>query len=465
MLKILLTCCHDHYNLGIHYNKGGEAVLISTIQMLKKYFPDSEIVSLIQVRDEFAKQYGITVIQNKKFHSKNYSLRTSVVSSTNLCRAWLWSFMHKRYSFIANVLVTNRELKERINADVIIDISMDHFSDDFGIIAEIEQSKDMLLGYFLNKPVVMWAQSVGPFKSRLTCWLAIYTLNKISIIMLREDVSIEYLRQLGISKAAIFKTADPAFTLFPSNMETTKDIFTKEGISIIKKPIVGITLSWSTLIRDAKHSKLLNLALMLFRVIRFILPEFIFDYVQKLGQNYTPVNITEYVKTKKMNLFVDQLIENLDCSIILIPHCTDPILDDRTVASSVISLIKRTDRVFTLKGDYSAPEYKAIIGLCDLFIGSKMHSNIAALSLKIPTVSIQYGHKFYGIMKSLGQEKYICDDFISDEIMEKVRNIWSRREMEIGELGVLLLTVNKLASYNAEIVSEFMKIERLEKSR
>jgi len=67
--------------------------------------------------------------------------------------------------------VSNRLLKVYVDADIIIDLSMDHYSDDFGIVAVDEQSKDMLTGLFLKKPVIIWAQSIGPFREKLTKWL------------------------------------------------------------------------------------------------------------------------------------------------------------------------------------------------------------------------------------------------------------------------------------------------------
>ena len=66
-------------------------------------------------------------------------------------------------------------------------------------------------------------------------------------------------------------------------------------------------------------------------------------------------------------------------------------------------------RVMIQEGDYSAEDLKYIIGQCDFFIGSRMHSCIAALSMKVPTISLSYSHKFNGIMQSLRQENNVCN--------------------------------------------------------
>jgi colanic acid/amylovoran biosynthesis protein len=40
----------------------------------------------------------------------------------------------------------------------------------------------------------------------------------------------------------------------------------------------------------------------------------------------------------------------------------------------------------------------------DVFIGTRMHSNIFALISKVPVVAIEYEHKTRGIMRDLGLE-------------------------------------------------------------
>ena len=45
---------------------------------------------------------------------------------------------------------------------------------------------------------------------------------------------------------------------------------------------------------------------------------------------------------------------------------------------------------------------KYLIGQCDFFVGSRMHSCIAAVSQCVPAVSIAYSDKFIGVMATLG---------------------------------------------------------------
>ena len=86
-------------------------------------------------------------------------------------------------------MVNDRELREYADADVIVDISMDLYSDSFGAVSVLEHTKDLMLSVLSGKPVVIWAQSLGPFRSKLTSWLVKIVLNRVALITVREEIS------------------------------------------------------------------------------------------------------------------------------------------------------------------------------------------------------------------------------------------------------------------------------------
>ena len=75
-------------------------------------------------------------------------------------------------------------------------------------------------------------------------------------------------------------------------------------------------------------------------------------------------------------------------------------------------------------------EIKGIIGLCDFFIGSRMHACIAALSQGIPTVGVAYSKKFGGVFESVGVADWFIDarEADQDEATEKVMRLFGERE-------------------------------------
>ena len=67
------------------------------------------------------------------------------------------------------------------------------------------------------------------------------------------------------------------------------------------------------------------------------------------------------------------------------------------------------NRIHMVMGEHDQFAIKGIIGLCDFFIGSRMHACIAALSQGIPTVGVAYSRKFAGVFESVGFGNMVSD--------------------------------------------------------
>ena len=73
-----------------------------------------------------------------------------------------------------------------------------------------------------------------------------------------------------------------------------------------------------------------------------------------------------------------------------------------------------------------------VIGMCDFFIGTRMHSCIAALSQCIPAVGVAYSKKFKGVFATVDAEALVADMRSSDvaEILRIIGEAFaSRRSM------------------------------------
>jgi polysaccharide pyruvyl transferase WcaK-like protein len=66
-------------------------------------------------------------------------------------------------------------------------------------------------------------------------------------------------------------------------------------------------------------------------------------------------------------------------------------------------------RVKAVNHEYDCHEIKGIIGNCEFFVGSRMHSCIAALSQGVPCVGVAYSMKFKGVFESVGMEDWVVD--------------------------------------------------------
>ena len=85
----------------------------------------------------------------------------------------------------------------------------------------------------------------------------------------------------------------------------------------------------------------------------------------------------------------------------LIPHVqeTHPGNDDSILATELLREISPAAKRHTrlAAGDFSAAEYKAMIGRCEV-LAERMHAAIAGLSSRVSTVVVGYSVKARGIL-------------------------------------------------------------------
>jgi len=237
-----------------------------------------------------------------------------------------------------------------------------------------------------KKPYVIYAQSLGPFNSILTKIAAKLAFNLIDLIIAREKITAQYLKNLGVEE--FMMGADPAFILPTIKKDVLIKILDNEGIPT-DKVLIGINMS-----------------------------QHIYDII---GKRYIKIHAK----------LIDHLVENLDANVVLIPHVIHEGFDDRSISQLTYSKIKNKGSVKLIKGDYTPEEIKSIIGNFDLFIGGRMHATIASTSMFVPTVGIAYSHKMHGIIgEMLGLEDYIVDleDLNHEILIEKVMEAWENRE-------------------------------------
>ncbi|WP_370637042.1 polysaccharide pyruvyl transferase family protein [Methanothermobacter sp. K4] len=130
--------------------------------------------------------------------------------------------------------------------------------------------------------------------------------------------------------------------------------------------------------------------------------------------------------------------------------------DDRVINRKVFDKVKNKEKVFNLEADYNSEELKYVISNCDLFLGARMHANIAALSSCVPAIAISYSIKTPGLMKLCGLENYYIDfkDLSEEALMEKISDAWENRKEITEHLKRRIPEIKKRAMRNGELVKE-----------
>ena len=411
-------------NTNCSWNKGSAAQVISTTEELRKLNPNSSFTIISQYPGldlKLCEIHGIKVTglfpQGNLFLKHFRLLKLFKLSYYIICCA-LWAILNK-LSLNVTKLIDDDILKEYANADIIIDLSGDTFSDKnaravFSILG-------IFIGTFLGKKVAVFSQSIGPF-NKITKPLARFCLNRVALIVIRESVSQSYLRYIGVNNPSTYLAGEIAFLLKSASPMKVREILLKEKINPNKRnrPLIGIGTS-ALISRSFKSKSNFYLKLM--------------------------AEITDY------------LVEKLGAQVVLISHIIIPpdynYCDDRFVAKKIYQLIRNKNSVKIVKGDYSPEELKGIIGQCDLFIGARMHSNIASTSMNIPTIAIAWSHKYAGIMRMLEQEEYVCDIRTTtfDEIVVKINDAWSNKDVIRTKLASKNVEMEKSAIYSCKLIN------------
>lgn len=140
-------------------------------------------------------------------------------------------------------------------------------------------------------------------------------------------------------------------------------------------------------------------------------------------------------------------------SFVFIPH------DDRSNLTDNLMLGTMHQKLSTIEGGigdrifYSpevprAPQLKALCGLLDGLISSRMHLAIAALGMEVPVMAATYQGKFEGLFQHFGlDEKYLLDPqrFLSEEMvttfgmfieeLSQMKNLIHTKLPQVGELS------------------------------
>jgi colanic acid/amylovoran biosynthesis protein len=431
MPKILI------YNPMEFRNMGTVAALMGLIKCLVKYMPDVKITALgLQpAKDRNFEKLGIELRQYPW-------LRPGKTKLLVMANAAILAFYHCSRCFLYHLArAFNRKIDNPYRQyDVVIHNNADTLSDRaHGSVSTLIGLLLALLGRVLyGKPMATVATDIGPFTSRLTRFLARFVLNRFDVLALREEKSYDYCRRLGLNKPKMYLVADPAFLLEPVSREKARHILQNEGIDRGVKPLIGFSPSW-------------------FQMKRYAL----FETAEAEEKR------TKYIEL--MANMIDYIVDKLDAAICFIPHVTGSAQwgeyrqNDRRVCCQIYESMRNKRAARILRGDYLPDELKGVIGSCDTFIGCRMHSVIAAVSLGVPAITIACGDKFYGIIgKSMGQEAYIVDirnpDFASvlAELKSKLDSLWANRHRVSQELKERAKTAEEQALFYGEFIKDLV---------
>lgn len=361
-MKIYLT---GHNNFG---NRGCEALVRSTVDLVRATISDAE----------FFVPTGDVVRDSAQWpEASTHGVRFVPVAAVP-SRFIQWSRICSRIPFLASfrwpTLRNPSELStEILTSDAILSIGGDNYSLDYDLASLAYFVAVAEAGLKRKIPVILWGASVGPFKARPAVEKKMREhLLRMSYLVIRESHSVRYLEELGVTHNVTSGT-DSAFALTPEALDMSPFWPTTGAMGV-------------------------------------------------LGLNISPLIETVRAKAGNRTALVDEVVQfvraslhSRDLGVILIPHVaplngSERNNDERLLADIFDKLSDLGTRIALVPSGMNAAQLKFIIGQCRFFIGARTHATIAALSMKVPTLSIAYSVKALGINLDLfGHERYAID--------------------------------------------------------
>lgn len=349
------------YSHGGCENHGCEAIVRTLSAMIKKSKPES-IIKLYTLNAQSDKAGDLPNIdETEEF---NYILPVSNETTAQKLKISLLSRKSQKLAdeYFYSLSCKNPSLKEN---DIYISVGGDNYCYGDGHMAAAFNRELKKLG----KKTVLWGCSIGEEDLSED---KIKDLKTFDLIVARETITFETLKKHGIDKNTVLYP-DPAFTLDIDDIDYD-----------VKPNTIGFNISSLVGTYSAKGASI------------------------------------EGISTE----FLRYILDNSDRNILLIPHVTKETDGDQLILGRIADKLN-SNRVRTVPPTMTAAQYKSIISRCDMFIGARTHSTIAAYSTCVPTLVIGYSVKSRGIAKDIfGTDKGLVIPVSEIDSAEKLINAY-----------------------------------------
>ena len=245
----------------------------------------------------------------------------------------------------------------------------------------LSRTWDILTAKFLGKPVVMFPNSIGPFRTCIGRFLSKLALNNCDYVLVREPISYEIVKSLRIRPPKIL-TSDTTL-LFKPACDSSNDDYSN--------PVVGISPG---------------------------------VYSHSLSDKEVYKYILAHAKA------LDRAIEKYGLSVVFLPHYVSGFrYDDLEISKLILSEMKNASKGKIINAN-SVDAFKSLLDGMDMVISSKMHPAVLAASAYVPTLCIAYDYKQTGFFTSLGISDCVIPlrEASYEKLLSKIDYIWNKRD-------------------------------------
>lgn len=409
-------------------NRGDEAAGRAVIESLLQAFPDSKINVLYRFNGIYppiakdtdkVKHYPeIKYKYNKKFLISLY---------LEIFFNFILLFLGSKNFFIGP---SGQIYKKIMEADIVVNAPTgpnigDIYNDKLYLLT-------LIFSVLARKKTVMYGSSVGPFNNKILRFWSKFLFNKMTFVCVRENISLQYLKDLQLTNKNIYSSIDAAIqkNICTDNAE---ELFNNSGLQL-NKINIGIT---------------------------------------PLGYQWYPMAIrnekSQIQIENNIAYIINKITENNDTNVYFFPQIfsfSGKNFIEQTDIPIINNIINKVDKPYLCKiipAEYDSDMQQAMISKLDYFIGMRYHSIIFSIKMLIPVIGIYYEHKAVGFLEKIGLENLAVkiQDFLTnpDIVLEKIQYIKQNSSTIKLSIKNNLPKIKELSAFGTKLIKKYVEEE------
>jgi colanic acid/amylovoran biosynthesis protein len=402
-------------NVHSTMNAGDAALLLLNIEQLDKVFPNAHISALVNYPNEPYLKYltNIKMIPSPFAMAKAGSEQSSWIKILKLasgCALLLIAKILPRIVLEKNNIGWFQLALLYRSADVIAAVSgaqlvsLGRYSWPL-----IVSSIPIIFTHYNHKPLYVMPQSIGPFRWKWERWFVRNLYSRARVMFLRDSISIKLAKDIGLPDRKIKFAFDPGFALTAASTEKALEIMSDYGY-FPGQNAIGITV------------------------------------IAQLSKAYDQDWFANYYRS--LANVLDRFIQTFDVYIYIFDQVKGPtpMEDDSIASEALLDILGKDQGRFKHINCHLTPmELKACYSLMNLFIASRFHSGIFAMSTGISTLFIGYNPKTKGFLESVSLEELMLDLNNIDEnrLWDLLCHIWENRHAISEKIQKIVLDCQK----------------------
>jgi len=358
--KIVIS---GYYGYG---NAGDEAILAAMLQALSRELPDAEFCVLSGHPDRTRKAFGVRSVHGK------------------------------------NILAIMREL---FRASLLVSGGGGLIQDSTGFQTIVYYLSIVRMARYLRKPVMFYAQGVGPVRTTQGRALTRKVASKVQLITVRDDESKALFEEMGVQGPPIIVTADPVLALEPASAARVDAILADEAVPLDQR-VVGLSVRpWP----DSPQAR---------------------EGFVAVGKDLVARG----------------------CRVLVMPFQES---QDREICDDIGQAIGEGARV--LRREYPPTELMGIIGRLHAVVGMRLHALIFGAAQGVPVAGVAYDPKVAHFLRRMEAPSVPLEGMTPAHLIAAARDVVDNAERHHERLLRLAPPMQEQARDTARLLRDLLK--------